>query len=172
MVYLDAVVNQTPPSSSGESLTGDAENWSAAEPEEAYGEQSFAPPAGRTWDPGPAPSYEVPGFQPLTHPAGAGYPPPLGLQVVPAAPTNGMAVASLIFGLVGLFVLPVVAPLLAIIFGHLARGQIRSSGERGGGMAVAGLVMGYLALAFALIGFLIFIVIVLIAAAAASAAGG
>lgn len=171
MVYVDAVVSQAPPPPPPDSLNGDAENWSAGEPEEAYGEQSFAPPSGRTWDPGPEPSYEVPGFQPLTQPLGAGYPPPLGLQVVGAAPTNGLAVASLILGLAGLFVLPVVAPLLAVIFGHISRGQIRNSGERGGGMAVAGLVLGYLCLAFAVIGFLIFIVIVVIAAAAASAAG-
>ncbi len=34
--------------------------------------------------------------------------------------------------------------MLAIIFGPVARGQIRRSGEAGGGMAVAGLVLGYI----------------------------
>ena len=91
--------------------------------------------------------------------------------MVPAAPTNGLAVASLVCGLVGLFLVPVLAPLLAVIFGHIARGQIRNSGAQGGGMAVAGLVMGYIGLAFALIGFLIFLVIAIIAAAASSASG-
>ncbi|HEX4443167.1 MAG TPA: DUF4190 domain-containing protein [Galbitalea sp.] len=51
--------------------------------------------------------------------------------------TNGFAVASMILGLLGL-------SLFAIIFGHVALGQIRRSGERGGGMAVTGLVFGYL----------------------------
>lgn len=170
MVYLDAVVGQVPPSPSGESPPSDA-NWSAGQPEESYSAQ-YAPPAGRTWDPGPAPGYETPGFQPLTQAPGAAYPPPLGLNLVPAAPTNGMAVASLIFGILGWVLLPLLAPLLAVVFGHIARGQIRNTGERGGGMAVAGLVLGYVNLAFALIGILIVIVVVIIAAAAASASGG
>lgn len=170
MVYLDPVVGQVPPPTSGQSPSGDTENWSAGQAEESYGGQ-YAPPAGRVWDPGPAP-YETPGFEPLTQAPGAAYPPPLGLQLVPAAPTNGMAVASLIFGILGWVMIPVFAPLLAVIFGHVARGQIRNTGERGNGMAVAGLVLGYINLAFALIGLLVIIVIVLIAAAAASASGG
>lgn len=175
-------MTQTPPSASGdspsgdtatgESPAGDAANWSAGEPDEPYGARTFSPPAGRTWDPGPAPGYETPDFQPLTQAPPTAFPPPLGLQVVPAPPTNGLAVASLVFGLLGWFLLPVLAPLLAVIFGHMARGQIRNTGEAGGGMAVAGLVLGYLALAFALIGLLIAIVIVIIAASAASASGG
>jgi len=39
------------------------------------------------------------------------------------------------------------AAIPAVILGHLARGQIRQTGERGDGMAVAGLVLGYLAIA-------------------------
>lgn len=163
-------MSEIPPPSTGAAPSSDA-NWSAGEPEEAYRAHTFSPPAGRAWDPGPAPAYETPDFQPPTQTPAAAYPPPIGLQVVPAAPTNGLAVASLVFGLVGLFLFPVIAPLLAVIFGHLARGQIRNSGEGGGGMAVAGLVLGYLALAFSLIALLIFIVIVLIAAAASSASG-
>ncbi len=159
-----------PPSASGESPPGDA-NWSAGQPEESYGGR-YSPPSGRVWDPGPAPGYESPSFQSVTQAPGAAYPPPLGLNLVPAAPTNGMAVASLIFGILGWVMIPVLAPLLAIIFGHMARGQIRNSGERGGGMAVAGLVLGYINLIFALIGLLIILVIVLIAATAASSSGG
>ena len=30
-----------------------------------------------------------------------------------------------------------------MIFGHVARGQIKQTGEAGGGMAIAGLVLGY-----------------------------
>lgn len=171
MVYLDAVVSQPPPPPSSEYPPNDAANWSAGEPEEPERRQTASPPAERTWDPGPAPGYETPGFQPLTQTPAAAYPPPIGLQVVPAPPTNGMAIASLVCGLAGIFVLPVIAPLLAVIFGHMARGQIRNSGEGGGGMAVAGLVLGYISLAFALIGLLIVIVIVIVAAAAASASG-
>ncbi|MEO8527622.1 MAG: DUF4190 domain-containing protein [Pseudolysinimonas sp.] len=50
--------------------------------------------------------------------------------------TNTMAILALVFGLGG--------GLLGIIFGHLALGQIRRTGEQGHGMAIAGLVFGYI----------------------------
>lgn len=52
--------------------------------------------------------------------------------------TNSMAVLSLVFGLVG-------SGIIAVILGHVAHGQIRRTGERGSGMATAGLILGYLA---------------------------
>ncbi|MFN2544801.1 MAG: DUF4190 domain-containing protein [Actinomycetota bacterium] len=62
---------------------------------------------------------------------------------------NGLAVASLVLGLVGLllFVL-LVPPILAIIFGAVAVSQINKSGgwQSGHGMAVAGIVLGALEL--------------------------
>jgi type IV pilus assembly protein PilA len=56
--------------------------------------------------------------------------------------TSGLAIASLICGIF-FFVLP--AAILAVVFGHLSRSDIRRSGGRktGGGMAMAGLVLGY-----------------------------
>ena len=54
--------------------------------------------------------------------------------------TNTLAILALIFGLLGAGVVPVV-------LGHLAVGQIRRTGERGHGLAVAGLVLGYVAIA-------------------------
>ncbi len=60
-------------------------------------------------------------------------------QPVRVPPTNGMAIASLICGLAfGIGAIP------AVILGHLAHGQIRRNGERGEGLAIAGLVLGYL----------------------------
>jgi len=55
---------------------------------------------------------------------------------------SGLAIASLICGIF-FFVLP--SALLAVVFGHLSRSDIRRSGGRktGGGMATAGLVLGY-----------------------------
>jgi hypothetical protein len=61
----------------------------------------------------------------------------------PAAKTNGAAVASMIFGIIPFF-----GGIPAVILGHVARSQIRQSGERGDGMAVAGLVLGYLWISF------------------------
>jgi len=44
-----------------------------------------------------------------------------------------------------------------VILGHLARAQIRRTGEAGDGMAVAGLVLGYLGIAI-LVAYLVFVV--------------
>ena len=68
-----------------------------------------------------------------------GYYPPA--PTVP--PTNGLAVAALICGLAEVFTFGLAA-IPAVIFGHLAHGQIKRTGERGEGMAIAALVFGYL----------------------------
>jgi uncharacterized protein DUF4190 len=52
-----------------------------------------------------------------------------------AAPTNTMAVLSLVFAFV-------FAP-LGIVFGHIAKSQIRRTGEAGDGLALAGLIISY-----------------------------
>ncbi len=56
--------------------------------------------------------------------------------------TNQMAVASMVCG-VGQVFFWFLAGVPAIVFGHVARRQIRQTGEAGSGMATAGLVMGY-----------------------------
>jgi uncharacterized protein DUF1707/uncharacterized protein DUF4190 len=83
----------------------------------------------------------------LTADLPAGPMPPMAQfpMVAPArkANTNSMAVAAILLGLgtpfFGLTAIP------AIIAGHRARHEIRRTGEAGDGMAVAGLVLGYLA---------------------------
>jgi hypothetical protein len=65
--------------------------------------------------------------------------------VAPAAPTNGLAIASMVCGIAEIPTLGFAA-IPAVILGHLARAQIRETGQRGDGMAVAGLVRGYLAI--------------------------
>jgi hypothetical protein len=62
--------------------------------------------------------------------------------VTTAARTNGFAVASLACGL-GQFVAGPFATIPAIVFGHMARSQIRRTGEQGDGLAIAGLVLGW-----------------------------
>jgi uncharacterized membrane protein len=62
----------------------------------------------------------------------------------PVTRTNSMAIASMILGIAeiptaGLTAIP------AIVCGHVARREIRHTQEQGGGMATAGLVLGYLA---------------------------
>ncbi len=62
--------------------------------------------------------------------------------------TNALAIVSLIFGILGWTLMPVIGNLIAIICGHIARGQIRQSGgtQEGDGLALAGLILGYLGL--------------------------
>ena len=56
--------------------------------------------------------------------------------------TNGLAVASLVCSLAGL-VTCIGAP-IGVVLGHVAKNQIKVSGEEGDGLATAGLVIGYL----------------------------
>ena len=60
------------------------------------------------------------------------------------ARTNGLAVASLACGLAQ-FMFGPLATIPAIVFGHLARHQIKHSGEQGAGLALAGLIFGWAA---------------------------
>jgi uncharacterized membrane protein len=69
--------------------------------------------------------------------------------VVRAVPrTNGLAIASLACGLAQ-FVVGPLGTIPAIALGHLARGQIRRSGEQGAGLALAGLMLGWAAVILA-----------------------
>ncbi len=62
--------------------------------------------------------------------------------VAPVARTNGVAIASLACGL-GQFVFGPLTTIPAIVFGHMARSQIRRTGEQGAGLALAGLVLAW-----------------------------
>ena len=73
--------------------------------------------------------------------------------------TNAMAIISLISGLVSWFFIPFLAAVVAIITGHIARGQIKNGTETGDGLAIAGLILGYLNIAMSCVGVLIFILI-------------
>jgi hypothetical protein len=74
--------------------------------------------------------------------------------------TNGMAIASLVCSVGGLFVCPL-AVLLGPIFGFIARGQIRRSNgaETGNGLALAGIIVGLVVIAIA-IAFLVVVVLI------------
>lgn len=119
------------------------------------------------------PASEIQDFDsPRVGAAGAGAVPPQGLQspqVVPSgAPAgspvnipnagpvgvrpsaNGKAITSLVCGCIGMFCCGILIPsILAVIFGHIAKGEIRASGgqQGGDGMALAGLILGYVGLA-------------------------
>ncbi len=68
--------------------------------------------------------------------------------------TSTLAVVSLIFGILGWILIPWIGSLVAIVTGHLARGEIRRSPGAldGDGMAIAGLVLGYAMFALTFLG--------------------
>lgn len=77
-------------------------------------------------------------------PAGSATLLPASARPVRVARTNGLAVASLACG-VAQFAFGPLATIPAIVLGHMARAQIRRTGEQGAGLALAGLALGWAA---------------------------
>ena len=81
-------------------------------------------------------------MQPGMPPPGYYYPPPYAQK----QSTNGFSIASMVLGIIWLYG---IGSILALVFGYIARGQIkRSNGREGGnGMAIAGIVLGWVGVA-------------------------
>ncbi|MEU8005788.1 DUF4190 domain-containing protein [Catellatospora sp. NPDC049111] len=115
----------------------------------------YAAPAvsGAPYSPQPTGAYGVP----YTPYAAAG----------PATPgTNGMAIASMVLGIVGLLMcwcygIGALPGLIGAILGHVSQKQIRERQQEGRGMAIAGIITGWSAVALTVIG--VAIVAILIA---------
>ncbi|MEV1020157.1 DUF1707 and DUF4190 domain-containing protein [Streptomyces sp. NPDC050264] len=105
---------------------------------------------------GPVPQQQMPMMAPVPRtflPA-----PPL------PAPTNGKAVGALVCGVSTFFSVGATA-IPAVVLGHMARKEIKRSGEQGDGLAVAGIVLGWLVIAI----WVVFLTLVIVAASAGSA---
>lgn len=131
---------------------------------EAPGAPTHPQPA----QPAPVPSAApVPyGQQPQPYPpVQYQYPAPGTPVFVPK--TNGMAIASMVLGILWIYW---VGSILALIFGMVAKNQIDRSGgyEQGRGMAIAGIVLGWVGVGI----LLIFILFVGIAGCGAAVSGG
>ncbi len=87
------------------------------------------------------------------------YQEPYARPPVPGPQTSTMAVLSLIAGIAGWLGVFGLGGLLAVIFGHIAKKDIRNSNgyTTGDGMATAGLVLGYANLALSLLGLCLFL---------------
>ena len=115
----------------------------AAQP---YGQA--AQPYGQTAQPygqAPQPYGQQPppyGQQPYAQPYG---PPPYGYGYPPPQRTNGLAIASMVLGILWIYW---IGSILALVFGYIAKRQIRERGESGGGMATAGIVLGWVGVGF------------------------
>ncbi len=71
----------------------------------------------------------------------------------PVRPTCSTATISLVFGILSWFALPFIGAVIAIVCGHMARSEIRRApgGMEGDGLAVGGLILGYLHLALIMV---------------------
>lgn len=117
------------------------------------------PSAGQA--PPPSPYSSAPassGSAPSGYPVADGYssPPVPGYWPQPPAPgfvpvtsTNGLAIASLVLGILWLFW---VGSLVGLILGLVALRQIKNRNQRGRGIAIAGIVLGILGLVVLVIG--------------------
>ena len=82
-------------------------------------------------------------------------------------PTSGAATASLILGICGLVVCPLVCSVLAIVYGKRARSEIAASNGRLGGdsYATAGIVTGWIGLGLSGLAIVFFLFAILLFAA-------
>ncbi|MDO4693770.1 MAG: DUF4190 domain-containing protein [Eikenella sp.] len=73
----------------------------------------------------------------------------------PVKRNSNLAIASLVCGLLGWTLLPLVGSIIAVVTGHMARQEIRRDPDlEGDGLAIAGLVLGYSCLIFGLLALL------------------
>lgn len=90
----------------------------------------------------------APGLE--TTPRSAETAPPVLQTARKRSETSGFAIASLVSGILGLVLLPFFGPILALVFGAVARGDIRKSDSDnrlgGAGMAKAGIALGAIGL--------------------------
>jgi hypothetical protein len=84
-----------------------------------------------------------------------------GADAAPAVRgTNVMAILSLVFAFV-------FSP-VGIVLGHIAKKQIRQTGEQGSGLATAGLVLSYI---FTILGILWIVFVIILAANSGTSTG-
>jgi hypothetical protein len=131
------------------------------QPDNPYHTQSPAP-YGYGQPPQPY-GYAQPQPQPYDYGYGApayGYP---GMQ--PPRPTDGFAIAALVISCVSVLGLcswgiGSLLGILGAVFGHVARRRIRVSGANGSGMALAGIIVGWVMTGLSLLFITFFIVMV------------
>lgn len=82
-------------------------------------------------------------------------------QYAPAPPTNTLAVISLVSAILSWFLFPVIGALVAVGTGHMARREIKNSlgTQSGDGLAVAGLIIGYINLVLSCVSLLVVVLI-------------
>jgi hypothetical protein len=103
----------------------------------------------------------APAFPTTAFPTTAWTPPP-----APVAPrTNVLGVVTLVLGILGFAIVPVIT-------GHIALNQIKRTGEDGRAVTLVGLILGYVALAGYVVAGLVFLAIAFFATVAGVASAG
>ena len=76
----------------------------------------------------------------------------------PVRTTSSLAIASLVSGILGWTLLPFIGTIVAIITGHMARAEIRRSAGTldGDGLAIGGLILGWVSALLWIVGILVF----------------
>jgi hypothetical protein len=108
--------------------------------------------------------YSDPGYQgyggypasgaPASPGYGYGYAPPMQTRQ-----TNGLAIASMVVSLASIVICGFPA-IVGAIMGHVARRQIRERGEDGDGMALTGVIVGWIVFALSVIGTVAYLALV------------
>jgi uncharacterized protein DUF4190 len=105
---------------------------------------------------------EQPPPQPPSYgPYPGSYPPPppqpyAGYAPAPIAPRNGLGITALVVAIVGLLFCWTVAGgvilgAIAVVIGFVARGRVKRGQATNGGVAIAGIVLGFLAIIVSLV---------------------
>jgi hypothetical protein len=68
------------------------------------------------------------------------------------AKTNTLAIVSLIASIAAFIIVPFVGSVVGVITGHMSLNQLKTSGEQGRGMALAGTIVGWVGLGLAILG--------------------
>lgn len=120
-----------------------------------HGPPPYPPGPGYGGYPGPHPAYGYDAPSPYQQPYHYG-PGPFF-----APSPNGKAISSLVLGIVGIFMIPVLASIPGVVLGVIARREIRDEPQRytGDGLALAGLITSAVGLALWLAFFVIVVAI-------------
>lgn len=134
-----------------------APQYAPAAPQQGY-------PAPQQGYPVQQPGYPSPqqGYPAAQQPYGAVAPMQPVYAYSPPRPNSGLAITSLICGLAGLVLFwlfaPVIASIVAVITGHMALKQIKANPMLAGrGLAITGLITGYVGLGLLVIEILLFV---------------
>jgi hypothetical protein len=84
---------------------------------------------------------------------------------VPMRRTEGLAIASMVLGIVGIVACPLIGSVLALVFGYRAQERIRNDPMlEGEGLARAGVIMGWIGVGLAALGIVFWVAAIVLTA--------